>query len=160
MPQRRFASHDGLTQPRAAVPHDDLKAFAVRHARREDREPCIAPFGLRSRSTMSFVSILATSKPVARLSVLQAPSLKKIPWLVHGFSTRSGGFTTAYGGRTLNLGFTKDDTRENVERNRAKLLLSLGAGDKRNPWPLVSLRQIHSDLIHVIRSAEPSRLTG
>jgi len=106
------------------------------------------------------VPILSAPKTVARLNVLQAAALKKIPWLVHGFSTRSGGFTTAYGGRTLNLGFTKDDTRENVERNRAKLLLSIGAGEKRNPWPLVSLRQIHSDLIHVVRSAEPARLTG
>src|SRR5689334_13521180 len=104
--------------------------------------------------------MLSAPKTVARLNVLQAAALKKIPWLVHGFSTRSGGFTTAYGGRTLNLGFTKDDTRENVERNRAKLLLSIGAGEKRNPWPLVSLRQIHSDLIHVVRSAEPARLTG
>ncbi|HWG48926.1 MAG TPA: laccase domain-containing protein, partial [Candidatus Acidoferrales bacterium] len=106
---------------------------------------------LRLSSTIynGTVPMLSAPKTVARLNVLQAAALKKIPWLVHGFSTRSGGFTTAYGGRTLNLGFTKDDTRENVERNRAKLLLSIGAGEKRNPWPLVSLRQIHSDLIHV-----------
>lgn len=117
---------------------------------------------LRLSSTIynGTVPMLSAPKTVARLNVLQAAALKKIPWLVHGFSTRSGGFTTAYGGRTLNLGFTKDDTRENVERNRAKLLLSIGAGEKRNPWPLVSLRQIHSDLIHVVRSAEPARLTG
>lgn len=68
--------------------------------------------------------------------------------------------TTAYGGRTLNLGFTKDDKRDNVEKNRTRLLLSIGAGDKRKQWPLVTLRQIHSDLIHVVRSAEPARLTG
>jgi YfiH family protein len=94
------------------------------------------------------------------LRPLQAPAFKKISWLVHGFSTRAGGFTTAYGGKTLNLGFTKDDTRENVEQNRSKLLLALGAAGKRNPWPMVSLRQIHSDLIHVVRSAEQARLTG
>ena len=99
-------------------------------------------------------------KTAARLKPLHAPALEKIPWLVHGFSTRAGGLTTAYPGRTLNLGFTKDDTRENVEKNRSKLLLSIGAADKRSPWPLVSLRQIHSDLIHVVRSAEPARLTG
>jgi purine-nucleoside/S-methyl-5'-thioadenosine phosphorylase / adenosine deaminase len=104
--------------------------------------------------------MLSAPKTVARLNVLQTAALKKIPWLIHGFSTRSGGFTTAYGGKTLNLGFTKDDTRENVERNRSKLLLSLGAAGKREAWPLVSLRQIHSDLIHVVHSREPSRLTG
>jgi len=93
-------------------------------------------------------------------TVLQGAALGTIPWLIHGFSTRNGGFTTTYGGRTLNLGFTKDDTRENVEKNRSKLLLSLGGADKRKPWPLISLRQIHSDLIHVVRSAKSARLTG
>jgi YfiH family protein len=94
------------------------------------------------------------------LQPLQVAALKRIPWLVHGFSTRSGGLTTAYGGKTLNLGFTKDDSRENVERNRSMLLASLGAAKKGDPWPLMALRQIHSDLIHVVKSTQPSRLTG
>lgn len=91
---------------------------------------------------------------------MQIATLKKLSWLVHGFSTRHGGISTAYGGRTLNLGFTKDDKRDNVEKNRRKLLLSTGAAEKSKPWPLVALHQIHSDLIHVVRSAEPARLTG
>jgi len=86
--------------------------------------------------------------------------LKKIPWLVHGFSTRAGGFSTVYGGKALNLGFTKDDAHQNVEKNRSKLLLSIGAADERKPWPLQSLRQIHSDIIHVVRQAEAGPLTG
>lgn len=106
------------------------------------------------------VPTLSTRKAPAHLKLLYAPALKKLPWLVHGFSTRSGGFTTAYGGKTLNLGFTKDDARENVEKNRSKLLLSIGAMDKRKPWPMVSLRQIHSDIIHVVRSAQAEPLTG
>jgi len=109
-------------------------------------------------SKINSVPALAASKRTA--TALQAPALKRLSWLVHGFSTRQGGITTAYGGRTLNLGFTKEDKRENVEKNRSRLLLSIGAAHKRKPWPLVSLRQIHSDLIHVVRSAEPSRLTG
>jgi len=32
-------------------------------------------------------------------------------WLVHGFSTRPGGFSRAYGKRSLNLGFTREDTQ-------------------------------------------------
>lgn len=83
--------------------------------------------------------------------------MKRIPWLVHGFSTRAGGSTTCYGGHSLNLGFTKDDRRENVEQNRAKFLHSIGAA---KPWPLITLRQIHSDLIHVVRSRKPEKFTG
>ncbi len=104
--------------------------------------------------------VLASRKSGSRIRALQAASLKKPTWLVHGFSTRSGGFTTVYGGKTLNLGFTKDDARENVEENRSKTLLSIGAGDKRKPWPLVSLRQIHSDIIHIVRSAQTGLLRG
>jgi len=110
-----------------------------------------------------------------KLQVLQSPALKRIPWLVHGFSTRPGGLTTAYGGHSLNLGFTKDDQRERVERNRAAILRAMGAATRSNasidkaslikasvnkPWPLVTLRQIHSDLIHVVRSREPQKFVG
>lgn len=101
---------------------------------------------------------LAASKRTA--TALQAAALKKLSWLVHGFSTRQGGITPAYGDRSLNLGFTKEDKRDNVDKNRTRLLLSIGAADNRKPWPLVALRQIHSDLIHVVRSAEPARVTG
>jgi purine-nucleoside/S-methyl-5'-thioadenosine phosphorylase / adenosine deaminase len=106
------------------------------------------------------VPTLSKRKTVALSRALHAPALRKPPWLVHGFSTRLGGFTTAYGGKTLNLGFTRDDARENVEKNRSKLLLSLGASEKRKAWPLVFLRQIHSDIIHVVRSTQAEPLTG
>ncbi len=91
----------------------------------------------------------------AKLRLLQSPDLKRVPWLVHGFTTRPGGFTTSYGGRTLNLGFTKDDLRASVERNRKQALLAVGAVSKGKPWPLITLRQIHSDIIHVVRSRKP-----
>jgi hypothetical protein len=101
-------------------------------------------------------------KPVKQAGVrlLQSPDLKRIPWLVHGFTTRPGGATTSYGGHTLNLGFTKDDERERVERNRKAVLLAAGSASKGKPWPLVTVRQIHSDLIHVVRSPKPERFTG
>jgi polyphenol oxidase len=85
-----------------------------------------------------------------QLNVLQADSLKAIPWLIHGFSTRPGGFSKVYGGRTLNLGFTQQDARAAVEKNGEKFLQQLGATSKGRPWPLVMLRQIHSDLIHCV----------
>jgi YfiH family protein len=93
-------------------------------------------------------------------SLLQAADLKRIPWLVHGFSTRPGGASTIYGGRTLNLGFTKDDEREHVERNRKTFLSDIGATAKGKPWPLVTTRQIHSDLIHVVRSRKIEKFVG
>ena len=79
---------------------------------------------------------------------------------MHGFTTRPGGVTSIYGSRTLNLGFTKDDLRANVERNRQAALVAAGAASNGKPWPLVTLRQIHSDLIHVVRSPEQARLAG
>jgi len=100
----------------------------------------------------------------ARLQILQAPALRRVPWLVHGFSTRPGGSTTTYGGHSLNLGFTKDDLRERVERNRTKMLLAVGAAElaggaanNATPWPLITLRQVHSDVIHVLRSPKVVR---
>ena len=39
-----------------------------------------------------------------------------------------------------------------MERNRVAFLAQLGAGGRR-PWPLVTLRQIHSDIIHAVPAA-------
>ena len=75
-----------------------------------------------------------------------------LPWLVHGFSTRRGGCSPAYGGSALNLGFTKQDTRTNVERNREAFLLALTAEPA--AWRLATQRQIHSDLIHYLSGAD------
>jgi YfiH family protein len=99
-------------------------------------------------------------KSAAKPQILQASDLSKIPWLVHGFSTRPGGHTTAYGGRSLNLGFTPDDKRETVQKNRSIFLKGLGAAGRSRPWPLVTVRQVHSDLIHIVRSPNPGLLVG
>jgi hypothetical protein len=82
---------------------------------------------------------------------------------VHGFSTRTGGFSRAYGKGDLNLGFTKEDAEATVERNRAVLLHGLYGSSRprlsgRAPFdgnivgPMITLRQIHSDIIHRIDS--------
>jgi YfiH family protein len=93
---------------------------------------------------------VATRVPTqSKLTILQSLRLQKLPWLIHGFSTRQGGYSRVYGGRSLNLGFTKTDSKSTVERNRAEFLAQLGAGG-RHPWPLATLRQIHSDIIHAI----------
>lgn len=92
---------------------------------------------------------------------ITAPNLARFRWLTHGFSTREGGFSTAYSHNgtqlgELNLGFTAEDRPATVRRNREAFLLALGAArpatqrTPAKPWPLVTLRQVHSDLIHRI----------
>ncbi len=106
------------------------------------------------------------------LTILRAEHLGKLPWLVHGFSTRAGGSSRVYGKGDLNLGFTKDDARTAVERNRAAFLREIGAVGRKahgsgdgagngsrkvgTPlWPLITLRQIHSDIIRRVDSIPP-----
>jgi purine-nucleoside/S-methyl-5'-thioadenosine phosphorylase / adenosine deaminase len=101
-------------------------------------------------------------------TILRARHLSQHPWLVHGFSTRVGGVSRAYGRGDLNLGFTKDDLRSAVERNRAAFLKELGAMTRsrrgsrasRSFWPLITLRQIHSDIILCVDSVPDEPLTG
>jgi YfiH family protein len=83
---------------------------------------------------------------------------------VHGFSTRVAGSSRAYGKGDLNLGFTKDDARAAVERNRAAFLREIGAVTRKRRssknasrpttslWPLITVRQIHSDIIRCVDS--------
>lgn len=92
--------------------------------------------------------------------ILQAASLKPIPWLIHGFSTRTGGVSKTYGGRTLNLGLTREDACAAVESNRENFLRGLGAVSRGRPWPLVTLHQIHSDLIHCVTGIPKPGLAG
>ena len=86
--------------------------------------------------------------------------MKPLPWLVHGFSTRREGVSKVYGGKTLNLGFTQQDSRAAVEKNRDKFIRSTGAISQGRPWPLVTVRQIHSDLIHLVSEVPKSPLAG
>ena len=89
---------------------------------------------------------------------LPVPAWEKLEWLWHGFSTRRGGASSAYcaegADAELNLGFTADDDREAVARNR-RLLVEAITG---NPaTPLVTLRQFHSNLSVVARSTDMQR---
>jgi polyphenol oxidase len=106
------------------------------------------------------------------INILHAANLSRLPWLLHGFSTRGEGFSRVYGKNSLNLGFTKEDSRASVERNRKAFLVRLGAvspSSRKNPdthkskgafWPLITLRQVHSDIIHAVDSIPPEPLAG
>lgn len=65
-----------------------------------------------------------------------------------------------YGGHALNLGVTEHDSRENVERNRELFAQSIGAVEKKDSWPLVQLKQVHSGIVHAVRHAQSEALTG
>ncbi len=95
-----------------------------------------------------------------KLQLLRSGKLDELAWLVHAFSTRPGGVSRVYGGNALNLGFTRHDSRAAVERNRELFLEELGVANGRRTWPLVSLRQIHSDLIHCVDRMPMRHLTG
>jgi YfiH family protein len=104
----------------------------------------------------------------AKLNILVATHLSQSPGLVHGFSTRMGGFSRVYGKDAPNLGFTKEDSKAAVERNRAAFLAELGARTKSKSvpqarpglWPLVTARQIHSDIIQLVSSPAEPQLVG
>jgi YfiH family protein len=102
----------------------------------------------------------------SRIEIVRAPVWDAFPWLLHGFSTRTGGVTTAYrpAQRTgeLNLGFTAADTRDNVLENRRRFLEALGAPPS---MKLITLKQIHSSSVrHIARhnaaDAEPCKGDG
>jgi YfiH family protein len=71
-----------------------------------------------------------------------------------------GGYSRIYGGNALNLGFSKQDARAAVERNREAFLRKLGAASGKKLWPLVTLRQIHSDIIHCVSDLPAQTLSG
>ncbi|HET7105969.1 MAG TPA: peptidoglycan editing factor PgeF [Candidatus Acidoferrum sp.] len=90
------------------------------------------------------------------MQILELAPFLKLPWLVHGFSTRPGGVSPLESEKVLNLGFMEWDTRENVLENRRRFLSELGAAD----LDLVSLKQIHSAVIRVFPQATTDPCKG
>ncbi len=87
----------------------------------------------------------------SQIEIVKAQGWDRWPWLVHGFSTRTGGVSRAYApaqrAGELNLGFGASDERENVLENRRRLLAALGEPSAK----LVTLKQIHSSVIQRVR---------
>jgi YfiH family protein len=84
---------------------------------------------------------------MASLDVVRVPDWSGQEWLIHGFSTRTGGKTTVYrpGKTDLNLGFTASDDHDNVTANRGLFVSAATQG--KEILGMVTLRQIHSSLI-------------
>jgi polyphenol oxidase len=84
------------------------------------------------------------------LRIVESREMAKLRWLVHGFSTRPGGESVLAGKPALNLGFTEWDERTSVIANRAKFTKEIAASE----MPLITLRQFHSDVVHVVGAPE------
>lgn len=67
---------------------------------------------------------------------------QKFENLIAVFSTRKGGFSENYY-YSLNLGFTTDDKKENVIKNREKFFLTIDVPEKRT----AKINQVHKDAI-------------
>lgn len=88
-----------------------------------------------------------------------AASRASLPWLRHAFSTRVGGVSRVYQsdaetGGDLNLSWTTEDDPALVAENRRRFVAAAARSKSTgsNPLPqLVTLRQIHSGLVHVFR---------
>jgi polyphenol oxidase len=93
---------------------------------------------------------------MASLDVVRVPDWSGQEWLVHGFSTRTGGKTTVYrpGKTDLNLGFTDSDDPKNVTANRGLFVTAATGG--REILGMVTLRQIHSSLIRRVTAEDLS----
>ena len=103
-------------------------------------------------------------RKAGRLRILQCRRFSQFKWLIHGFSTRPGGVSELKSSplgrskreRVLNVGFTDWDSRDRVETNRRLFQKALGHSDS----CLVTLRQVHSDVLRVIREPLPEASTG
>jgi hypothetical protein len=123
--------------------------------------------GKKSASVAKKRSGRADLKPKNSAREKNRPEVLRVPqwdqysgWLVHGFSTRTGGISTVYRLAQqkqhcgeLNLGFTTADSRENVLRNRELFVQAVLDGDsaRRRKFEAIELRllrQIHSGLVH------------
>ena len=150
---------------------DLLAAVGLEHGRRQLLGAGYAPQARHPRQNIPPPQA-KPRVPAHGIQALTVPVLAAAAGVRHGFATRSGGVSTAYrfleqaegkssGNESgeLNLGFTASDSRENVLQNRARLL-AVVFGETR---PLITLRQIHSAVVHRVAEAhagDEAVLTG
>lgn len=141
---------------KAAIDLDSSFAHTRMPKRSSKRE---GPYAIKTQRASRDNKAGRKSPKRGAVEVLRAENLEAIPWLIHGFSTRMGGVTPEYGGKALNLGVTKEDTRANFERNLDLWVRALGAVNEAR-LPVKSLRQVHSSIIHRITSKDDHPAAG
>jgi YfiH family protein len=127
------------------------KAAGVRERAKSQEK---TPEELRSKAAV-------TERAANGVELVRAPGWEKLPWLWHGFGTRVGGVSRAYtdadGQGELNLGFTAEDARENVVRNR-ELLAEAVTGSAETP--IATIKQIHSNVVALAAEAVSGPVCG
>jgi YfiH family protein len=141
------------TAGRPSLTRAEIAASLADAGFRRDK-PLAAPYAIKKQRAKRDAERATVMPKPGKLSVVRVESLAKIPWLVHGFSTRQGGITEEYGGSQLNLGYTKEDKRANVNRNRELFLRAVGAESNGESWPLVNLSQVHSPAVFRVRGTD------
>ncbi len=76
--------------------------------------------------------------------ILRVPAWEQYSWLRAGFSTRYPGFSTVYGKRELNLGWTREDDTDVVAQNRQAFVQELAGGRAAS---LVTVGQVHGSVV-------------
>jgi YfiH family protein len=92
------------------------------------------------------------NQPESDLEILRVEDWKQYDWLLHGFSTRKGGISQAYGGSTLNLGWTKEDNPTSVAENRRQFIRAVC--DEKTDSVFVGIRQVHSAIVRAVRQEQ------
>jgi polyphenol oxidase len=110
----------------------------------------------RAASSHGAISAPWRLRKSGSLQILELVPFTKLPWLVHGFSTRQGGASALDGEKLLNLSFMEWDANENVLENRRRLQASVGAKD----LTLVVMKQIHSDIVQPFSAATAQACKG
>src|SRR5947209_8583416 len=101
-----------------------------------------------------------TKRAANSIAVIRPTALAwQQPWLISGFSTRKGGLSTVFGGKDLNLGIARVDSPKIVEKNRTLFFREV-LGPRKGSLKLVTLKQIHSGIIHVIKRGPADALSG
>lgn len=91
----------------------------------------------------------AVLKRKGAVSYLEFPSLSKIPFITHGFSTREGGVSKDYLG-TMNLSYSRGDDPSCVDDNFKRICDALGV----DTCSLVLSDQIHETCVKRVGKRE------
>jgi YfiH family protein len=122
-----------------------LASVGLQHGRRATRAGTWHG-GERKPKVKSSQAGAGKSRALRLPGVVRVPGWGDVGWLRAGFSTRSGGVTEVYGGRTLNLGWTREDDPQVVLENRTRFAAEVAG----NSAALIGLRQIHSGLVRIV----------
>ena len=83
------------------------------------------------------------------LVYLSSGLLSDLDWVRHGFSTRLGGVSSGDTG-TMNLGFAREKSAENVRENFRRMCRAIGA----DPGKLVMTKQTHTVNVRTVREED------